>query len=282
MSIIMPPVRQCPTSNYSPSSISHDLIIAHRTEGGYAGSVAWLCDPRAKASAHLVMAADGAEVTQLVPLGAKAWAQCAFNGRGISLEIEGFTAQGMADETAKSAAKIIAWLARAYGIPCQHAVGGQGRGITQHHDLGTAGGGHVDCFGVNDAGWTRFMGFVQDAYAAFGDDPLPDFALHGAPGPHQVVAHAFVPAEPSHGGATRCEPGDTISHATPSGYARHSVSALQADLVKLGVALTIDGQFGPATQAALRAFQLTHGLTGDGMIGPQTWAALDKATSGSL
>jgi N-acetyl-anhydromuramyl-L-alanine amidase AmpD len=47
------------------------------------------------------------------------------------------------------------------------------------------------------------------------------------------------------------------------------VTALQT---KLGV--TADGQFGAATEAAVRAFQTAHGLTPDGIVGPQTWAAL--------
>src|SRR3954469_24631395 len=86
MSIAMPRVRQCPTPNYTPSPIAHDLVILHMMEGGYAGSVAWLCDSRALASAHLCMNDDGSEVTQLVPLQFKAWAQKAFNSRGVSLE----------------------------------------------------------------------------------------------------------------------------------------------------------------------------------------------------
>jgi peptidoglycan hydrolase-like protein with peptidoglycan-binding domain len=36
-----------------------------------------------------------------------------------------------------------------------------------------------------------------------------------------------------------------------------------------------DGQFGTATEKAVRAFQKDHGLTVDGVIGKNTWAALD-------
>ncbi len=48
-----------------------------------------------------------------------------------------------------------------------------------------------------------------------------------------------------------------------------SVAELQT---KLGIAA--DGVFGPATEAALKAFQSRKGLTPDGMAGPLTWGAL--------
>src|SRR6185312_13926920 len=117
MPLTLPRVVQTPSANYTPTPIKHDLLIAHMCEGGYAGSVAWLCKPSVQASAHILMSEDGDEVSQLVPLQFKAWAQCAFNGRGVSLEVPGFTAQGIPEARWRAAALIFGWLCVAYDIP---------------------------------------------------------------------------------------------------------------------------------------------------------------------
>ena len=280
MTILMPTIVQHRTSNFTPTPITHDLFRWHFMQGGFDGSVAWLCDPRAKASATLCLKADGSKVAQLAAMNVKAWDACAFNSRGIGLEIEGFTERGMADVTLDAAALVAAWYCLAYGVPPVWAKGGQGRGICTHHDLGPAGGGHVDICGVGDALWLRAVTATQNAYAALKAQGLPTWALNGAPGPHEVTPAPFVPAAPSHGGAARNEPGDVVDgHPTTSGYAAHSITALQADLNTLGAQppLMVDGGFGPATERALRAFQATHGLVVDGQIGPASWAAIEIA-----
>ena len=38
--------------------------------------------------------------------------------------------------------------------------------------------------------------------------------------------------------------------------------------------VSVDGNFGPNTKSAVKAFQQSRGLTADGIVGPQTWVKL--------
>jgi len=55
-----------------------------------------------------------------------------------------------------------------------------------------------------------------------------------------------------------------------------AVGKLQGELNKLGYDLHTDKQFGPQTEARVKAFQQDHGLKPDGQVGPQTQAVLDR------
>ena len=59
-----------------------------------------------------------------------------------------------------------------------------------------------------------------------------------------------------------------------TGAAGAPVRQLQALLNAAGAVLKVDGSFGPATLAAVKAFQQRAGLIVDGVVGRQTWAAL--------
>jgi murein L,D-transpeptidase YcbB/YkuD len=58
------------------------------------------------------------------------------------------------------------------------------------------------------------------------------------------------------------------------GDQQHPVQTLQCLLRSRGRSLTVDGIFGPGTDAAVRAFQQQNGLAIDGIVGLATWSAL--------
>ena len=57
------------------------------------------------------------------------------------------------------------------------------------------------------------------------------------------------------------------------------VKALQEFLNRLGAKLAVDGEFGSATESAVKAFQQKHSLESDGKYGAKTHAALMRAVA---
>lgn len=71
----------------------------------------------------------------------------------------------------------------------------------------------------------------------------------------------------------------TLSYPTiKRGSTGSVVRTLQEKLVTLGYALDVDGDFGPATEKAVKGFQKLYGLEQDGVVGPATWKKLDELT----
>ena len=63
-----------------------------------------------------------------------------------------------------------------------------------------------------------------------------------------------------------------------SGDTGAQVKALQQSLITLGyTGLQADGNFGPATAAAVTAFQTANGLTADGVVGQKTADTINAA-----
>lgn len=61
------------------------------------------------------------------------------------------------------------------------------------------------------------------------------------------------------------------------GSSGQDVKELQILLNSHGFNLAVDGSFGPATQKAVKEFQLSRKIVSDGIVGPATMAELEKA-----
>jgi N-acetyl-anhydromuramyl-L-alanine amidase AmpD len=127
------------------------FIVIHVSEGSFLGTVNWLRDPRAHASANFVVDRSG-KVQELVPLHDVAWhaGNWAVNLRSIGIENVGFTDDpaGFTPSEYRASARIAAVVARRALIPIdrQHVIGHyqvpdpndplQGGGIDRHTDPG--------------------------------------------------------------------------------------------------------------------------------------------------
>jgi N-acetyl-anhydromuramyl-L-alanine amidase AmpD len=151
---IPPPADLAANTNFTEAKRplgSIRFIVIHVSEGGFDGTVAWLRDPRAHASANFVVSREG-RVQELVPLHDIAWhaGNWAVNARSIGIENVGFTDDpvGFTSPEYRAAAKLAAVVARRALIPIdrQHIIGHyqvpdpndplQGGGIDRHTDPG--------------------------------------------------------------------------------------------------------------------------------------------------
>jgi N-acetyl-anhydromuramyl-L-alanine amidase AmpD len=149
-----PPAQLAAQQNYTqaerPPRDIH-LIVIHVTQGGFLGTVSWLRDPRAHASANFVVDRNG-HVQELVPLHDIAWhaGNWAVNRQSIGIENVGYTddPSGFTNAEYRAAARLAAVVARRALMPIdrQHIIGHyqvpdpndptQGGGIDKHTDPG--------------------------------------------------------------------------------------------------------------------------------------------------
>lgn len=167
MSVVLPPLVQRSTPNKSSrrgTLVTH--LVWHATAGHYAPSIAWLCNPAADASAHLVLREDGGECTQLVKLAEKAWHAAAWNAFTVGVEHASLGAGFASHEQLLRSARVFAWLCYDLRIPPVFGLH-RSSGIVRHRDLGVAGGGHGD--GPSDQVWfNEYLPTVQAELARGG------------------------------------------------------------------------------------------------------------------
>ncbi len=112
-----------------------------------------------------------------------------------------------------------------------------------------------------DYGLSDTQAALLDAAATAGDEAIPSAA-------NDTQAYAAV---------------DTAGfYLIRRGCKGGAVERLQTWLTDLGFMLSVDHDFGPTTEAMVKAFQRDHGLTVDGIVGPKTWAALAEARKAAM
>ncbi len=272
-----------------------DLIVVHRCEGSGPGTVAYFQTRAADVSAQFVVGEKGAWITQMVHVADTAWHACAFNGRSVGIEPAGYSKDGFDDGLLSTLAELVAYLCHYLQIPVRHARGGVGPGVELHWGLGRAGGGHSDP--STDPNWIPdvFLPKVQAAYHKADFDPNWLHQVDEGLAPCRLSPPASPRAEvddrgPSPG-LTRASANAAIG-AAPAvaplagapkrgvGFDPSTVLGVQKALNALGARLHEDGDLGPATVDAIKAFQRRSHLEVDGVVGPATQKAILKDLSG--
>jgi Putative peptidoglycan binding domain len=143
---------------------------------------------------------------------------------------------------------------------------------------------------LGDAPWDYSGEFFADAHALAPVDWVAAYGSREPGAPHKLwqFTDAFtVPGLPSpvdcsvfHGSIDELAalawqgPKPVPRPVLRQGMTGPAVRTLQEALNTHGYHLQVDGVFGPATKAAVRSFQVQHGLAADSICGQMTWAKL--------
>lgn len=158
------------------------------------------------------------------------------NARSVSIAFQGnFMAEHMSPEQFEAGKSIISEVVQFYNIQSI-------KQIVTHREI--AGVDYTDCPGMY-----------------FPADDFREFIRNGG--------KAHVPVVPA-------APKFTLAGVVKLGSTGPIVKKIQAVLNAKGAnpALKVDGDFGPKTEAAVRAFQAEYGLKADGIVGKHTTVAL--------
>jgi hypothetical protein len=257
------------------------LIVIHSSEGAqsYTSLGSFFANPSSQVSSHTGIDDTVNTVGEYVQRGSKAWT--AANANPVAVQTELCTPSGASaqwtDATWRSHPNMLAncaqWIkeeAAAFGIPIvklspSQAQGGSA-GVCQHKDLGSWGGGHVDCgngFPIDYVISLATGGAPAPTPTPPTPTPTPPPAGKAPPFPYPPSGYLGPPSSDPN-----CHSGYY------GGVDNTNVATWQRQMAARGWSIgAIDGMYGPTSQNICRQFQQEKGLSADGLVGPQTWGA---------
>ena len=201
----------------------------------------------------------------------KAWTAANANPVAVQAELCAFAAWDNAtwqshSQMLQNCAQWIKEEAATFGIPLTKLTPQQaqsnGRGICQHVDLGSWGGGHTDC-------GTAFP--IDQVISMAGGSTPPTPQPTPPPKPSITVPPFPYPSDNYLGPPSN----DPKCHSGYyGGVDNTNVKTWQTQMAARGWSIgNIDGMYGPTCQKVCTQFQQEKGLGVDGLVGPQTWGA---------
>ena len=198
---------------------------------------------------------DDVEAVQSFPHTARCWHAGTTKGNHESIGVEiCVNSDGDYLQAVRNAAALVRQIMAAEGIPAERVV---------THSFWS--GKNCPTFlraGTRGITLSQFMALVRDGSVTPVTNPKPTPAPAPKPGAKRTPKMPPV-----------------IKRGTRGGWASLWQKVLRAN----GHNLAVDGDFGPATEAATRSWQKARGLAVDGVVGPRTWTrSLISDPSGSL
>lgn len=256
-----------PVRNFTAGGVNRPPrgMVLHTAVGSYEGTISWCNNPASNVSCYFVCSKDG-RIAQLVDLNNRAWTQAAGNVDWIGVEFEGYGDHGEAltDAQLTSAATILAWLHQTYNVPLQTTDDPRnGRGLIYHGAGGAGWGGHYGCPGPQIVAQRGEI--IKRAAAKLGQAPPPP---PPAPAPDAPLSQLYKAA---HELSLTFTNGPILVKGTHGQDVRRLQFALIAGAAQQ---IKVDGDFGPATETAVKNVQRFFHIKVDGIVGPQTRSVL--------
>lgn len=264
-----------PSPNYSSRGGSTvTTIVLHTAEGStsYTSLGNYFASPSSGVSSHVGIDDTVNTVGEYVTRPGKAWTAANANPWSVQAELCAFAAwdnatwqshSGMLQNVAQWVAEEAAY----FGIPIvglsnADAQNPAVKGVTQHVNLGSMGGGHTDCGPA--------FPFAQVLQMASGQKPTPTPPTPTPTPPPAGKAPPFPYPSSDYLGQPSSDPHCHSGYY--GGVDQQNVRIWQQQMANRGWSIGVDGMFGPSSSSIARQFQAEKGLAQDGLVGPQTWA----------